>query len=513
MKITYRFISLFLFIVIFSVSAEAQGFKTILDKITVLEERLNRLEASGTGASGTSADAGLIEQIQASIDSLRAIVAKLAERTEELAAGSDLLEGKMAGFETRLSLIDPAGSEKPIGEFTLELRELLGELRSVVESAEVKTPVAEKVLANVTVSDNFKMRLYGFVKVEAFYDDTELAKGDWLLFVYPGDDARAEQDVFSMNARHTRLGMNIDGPSFGEGGKITGKIEMDFAGGFPNSSTAARQPLLRLRHAWVQVSKPTWEARFGQDWALIAGPFPNTTSFVVGAGKGNLWMRYPQIRYTVKKNPVRFSVSINRPMAGNIKYDDYAGGDFDFVGDGERSGTPWIMGRLWYTEGKATVSVSGHYGQEQINDNLGVKHDNETFSLNADLQYSSGPLKLTARAFYGENLNSFFGGVFQGFARGDSTVTNISSKGGWAQMVYSFNKNWSATVGGGMDDPEDDELSSGNRCKNDWLFTNITYNLAKSVTFMLEYEHLKTSYIDREAGKNKRIQFVTYYKF
>lgn len=363
------------------------------------------------------------------------------------------------------------------------------------------------------LSAKFKIKFYGFVKLEAIYDNTEVAKGDWLLFVRPNDSPEAKQEVFTMNARHTRIGMDIQGPVIDKNGKIVSRIEFDFAGGFPNSSTAARQPQLRLRHAWVEVNFPSWEARFGQDWALIASPFPNTTSFVVGAGKGNLWMRYPQIRYTFKKDKIKFATSINRPMAGNIKYNDFDGGDFDPVADGERSGLPWLMGRMWYIQDDFTASLSAHYGKEKISDLLGNAHNKSSYSLNADVQLRAGSLKFIVRGFYGENLNSFFGGVFQGFTCDSSSVTNVASKGGWFQFLYKLNPSWSATLGGGMDDPDDNNLKTGNRSRNDWGFFNIAYNYKKPLIFILESEFLRTSYINGEEGENIRFQFVTYFKF
>ena len=373
--------------------------------------------------------------------------------------------------------------------------------------------VAFSLMAGEAVESKYKINVYGFVKLEAIYDNTEVAKGDWLLFVRPGDSPQADQSVYTMNARHSRIGMKFQGPTILEDGKVNALIEADFAGGFPNSSTAARQPLLRLRHAWVEIDKPMWALRFGQDWALISGPFPNTTSFVVGAGKGNLWMRYSQIKYTLKMKPVKLALSINRPMAGNIKYDNYAGGSFDIVGDGEKSGMPWFMGRVWLNTGKATLSLSGHYGQEQINDLSDVAHDMKSYSVNADVVLPVGPMTLTARGFMGENLNSFFGGVFQGFTKDASSVTNVAAKGGWGQIQYKLSNTWALTAGGGMDDPDDADLTSGMRSKNTWLFGNAAMTLHPSLVFMLEAESLKTSYLDGEDGDNLRIQFVTYFKF
>jgi len=364
-----------------------------------------------------------------------------------------------------------------------------------------------------TVSSKFNLKLYGFVRFEAIFDNTQMAVGDWQLFARPGNSSYADEKIFTMTARHTRFGMKIDGPALQGGGKINGLIEIDFAGGFPNSSTAARQPLPRLRHAWVEINKSNWALRFGQDWALISGPFPGTTNFVVGAGKGNLWMRYPQIKYTIKGKTTKFALSLNRPMAGNIKYNNFAGGSFDMVGDGERSGLPWIMARLWLMSGKNTFSVSGHYGMEKIADLSASTHEVKTFSLNADAVLNFGKVVFTGRGFMGENLNSFFGGVFQGFTRDATSVMNVASKGGWGQFKFKLSDLWSLTLGGGLDDPDEKDLNTGARTRNDWLFSNLTYSFTSSVKFMFGCDHVKTSYLNGEAGKNLRLQFVSLFVF
>ncbi len=496
----------------------AQGGSSIMEKIVALEEKLNRLEASQkkdlqdlrtrisqlAQSENRSGDPLAAAAWHDSLQSIRAELDRLDQEVEQAKTSGDLSE------ETELLKTAAA-----------ELHELVLKLRSDEKTKPEPEPFKNvtaiaadaKPPASEAVTNKFKAKLYGFVKFEAIYDNTEVAQGDWYLYVKPGNSPQAEQDVFTMNARHTRFGFKFDGPALKNDGKVQGLIEVDFAGGFPNSATAARQPILRLRHAWVELNYPKWEARFGQDWALICSPFPNTTSFVVGAGKGNLWMRYPQMTFTWKQEPVKLAFSLNRPMAGNVKYEDYAGGDFDPVDDGERTGLPWLMSRCWVKLGAATLSVSGHYGQEQINDLSAKPHDVDTYSLNADAVVNRGPISITVRGFYGENLNSFFGGVFQGYTRDSTDVRNIASMGGWAQVIYKINEDWAATLGGGMDDPDDDDLTAGMRSKNDWVFGNVAYTVQKALTFMLESAYLKTSYLQGEAGDNLRFQFVTYYKF
>ncbi len=372
-----------------------------------------------------------------------------------------------------------------------------------------------------------KFTPYGFVRFEMIYDNTEVAKGDWLLFVHPGDSRQADQDQLTATARHTRLGFDISRSAYKDEGMVTAKIELDFAGGFPNSGTAARQPLVRLRHAWMQYAESNWAFRFGQDWALISTPFPATTNFVVGAGAGNLWMRYPQIRFTQEFEQFKYALSLNRPMAGNIKYDDYAGGDLDPVGEGERSAMPWLMGRIWAAFDPVTISVGGHYGQEQVFDDTSTAlndfdfddHDMDTYSVVGSIILKQEKFSLTLNGFYGENLNSFFGGVFQGVVRYPDKVENVAAFGGWGQVAVDLHEKWNMAIGGGMDDPDEDDLPAEARDRNDWIFGTLTCKLIPEIAMKLGVDYMKTHYMDDdagneiEAGDNVRVTFQTVYSF
>jgi len=366
----------------------------------------------------------------------------------------------------------------------------------------------------ITLStDPIKVQLYGFVKLDAFYDNTEVYQGDWMLFARPEGTIQSETNVFSMNARASRMGLKFTGPALTPKIGLNALLEMDFSGGFPNSSSAARQPQLRLRHAWVELNHAVWELRLGQDWGLITGPFPNTTDAVVGAAKGNLWMAYSQAKLTLKHDPLKLAVSVNRPMSGNVKYDSFTGGDLDIVDDGERSGQPWLMGRVWYSSKMLTASVSGHYGQESIADLSAKTHEVTTYSANADVILNLGKLSLTGRVFSGENLNTFFGGIVQGYVTDSTSVTNIAAQGGWAQAVFQVDPNWALTAGAGLDDPDDTHLASGARSRNFWKYGCLTWKPAGELAFMFEVNHLTTDYIAKDSGSNLRVQFTTTYTF
>lgn len=358
-----------------------------------------------------------------------------------------------------------------------------------------------------------KVELYGFLKLDAFYDNSEVYQGDWLLFARPGATPQAKTKVFSMNARASRLGLRFTRPQLNANTNLNALLEMDFSGGFPNSATAARQPQVRLRHAWMELEHKVWELRLGQDWGLIVGPFPYTTEALVGAARGNLWMAFAQVKFSLKLQPFKVAFSVNRPTSGNVKYNSYENGDLDIVDDGERSGLPWFMGRVWYTTPKLTLSLSSHYGQEKIADLSAAYHKVTSYSYNADLIFNLGKLNLTAKVFRGSNLNTFFGGIVQGYVAKAAGITSIPAQGGWGQISYSLKPQLIATVGLGIDDPDDSKLPTGYRAHNLFQYVNLTYKPVTDLAFMFEVNHLTTEYIDRPTGRNLRLQFTSTYQF
>jgi hypothetical protein len=456
-----------------------------------------------------------------SFDSLKTQVAELRQSMSNyaglngsvttLASRFDGLEKDMAAVKTNPG--NTGGSGMP-PTLVAELQGLTDELKEAIkkqppEPAKPGAPVA----ADKGALSKYDMKIYGFVKLEAMRDNTEVVKGDWLLYANKGGTPQSRQNIFTMNARQSRLGLKIGGPQVGTKGKINALFEVDFAGGFPNSATAARQPNLRLRNAWVELNYPKWEARFGQDWGLISGPFPKSSSFTVLGCAGNLWMNYPQASFTLKENPMKFAISINRPMAGDLKYDENASGDLDPVDNGERTAMPWLMSRAWFTAGKLTTSVSSHYGTKKINDLSAHSHTVKSYSANADVVFKIGHVSLTTRGFYGENLNSFLGGINQGYTTDSSSVKSITAAGGWGQVMYDFSDSWAATFGAGIDDPKNSDLTNGMRARNQVIYSNVAYKIQKAVEFVFETDYLKTYFVKARSGENWRTQFTSYFRF
>ncbi|MCB2213119.1 hypothetical protein KQI52_13480 [bacterium] len=369
------------------------------------------------------------------------------------------------------------------------------------------------LLVGSAIAGEVEFKPYGFVRGEGYYDTESVAAGDWLLF--SADDQTPGRDVgqLSFSARHTRIGVKISGIEYVDGVNVYGKIETDFAGGFPNSTTQARQPLLRLRLAYVAITTDKLEYRIGQDWTIISAPFPNTAMFVVGAGLGNLWMRMPQMSLAYKMGDVKLTGSVNRAISATDKYDAFTSSDLDVNGSGEKTGLPYVMGRLDWNKKAIGISVMGHTGWEDIPDGNGKIHRMNSWSGIVALRLESGKIRLRGEYFQGENLNAFFGGIIQGQVAMANKVENIAAMGGWVDLTYKLTDKWSVVAGAGMDDPDDEFLGPTNRDLNEWIWGNFQYKPVKNLTMILETNYVRTTYVNEGAGDNVRIAFVTVMTF
>lgn len=368
-------------------------------------------------------------------------------------------------------------------------------------------------LFSSAVAQDIEFDPYGFVRAESYYDTESVVSGDWLIYSKADNTPGRDLGQFSVSARHSRIGVKISGLQLGDQVDVIGKLEADFAGGFPNSSTAARQPLLRLRIATISFKTQHWEVRFGQDWVLLSFPYPNTANFVIGAGSGNMWMRMPQLRVAYTGGPVTLTGSVNRPLAGNAKYDSFNSSDLDVNSDGEETGLPFLMGRIDYERKAIGIGVFGHVGWEDIDDLAGLTHRKMGWSVNGAVRLESKAFRIRAKVFQGENLNSFFGGILQGYVQQQNAVENIASMGGWADLTLFLSEKWSCAAGAGMDDPDDEFLGAANRDLNEFMFGNISFKPVKRLTFTFETNYIQTTYVDESKGDNIRFQVLSVFTF
>ncbi len=384
-------------------------------------------------------------------------------------------------------------------------------------AATSKTPVVSSLAVD----------LYGFVRVDASYDSARTTGSNYALWV-DNEQMNSNDDQFGITARHSRVGLNIKGPKFGQGAfeaETSGKIEVDFD---DTNSNSNNKPSPVMRHAYLVIKWP--KQRFsilaGQTWDVISPLYAPTLSYSVMWWQGNIGYRRPQVRLTkefvLAENEGKPSVLWKWEVAAARtigRRTSFTRGGARPGDTGEDAGSPSVQARTGITfpgigGRKTTVGVSGHYGQEEFDRSAsGNPRHLTSWSLNADVVVPVADwLKFKGEGFYGQNLAAYLGGIGQGV--NTTTLTEITSHGGWVAASFGPFNNWSFNAGAGYDDPDTHDLtSSTSRTYNQRIFGNTWYTINKKTKVGFEVSHLKTNYDGLEAGNSVRAQLAFLYTF
>jgi hypothetical protein len=370
--------------------------------------------------------------------------------------------------------------------------------------------VAEPIANPLPIS----FKPYGYVKLDAAYDSTRTANGDYMWYVLPKVEGKSD-DEFNMTARETRFGMDLTGSDVGTA-KTTGKIEGDFYG--PGGT--ANSPNLRLRLAYLDVAMINgFSVRAGQDWDAFMTVSPKMINFGYLADAGALGLRRPQCRIT-QEMKVGASKLIAKVAAARTVGEDIDGGGHD---DGADSGRPTVQGNLVFetkllSTKAAKIGISGHWGTETVDTSISNKitrvdsKDYDTWSAIGSLYFPVlERVAFQGSVWQGENLDIYYGGIGQGINK--DLEREIGAQGGWAQVVMDLTECINFNVGYGWDNPDDADLNKNNRTKNEMVFTSIYYKLNSAATLAFEYSNMTTYYKGADKAENNRFQGSAIYKF
>ena len=151
---------------------------------------------------------------------------------------------------------------------------------------------------SLQAQDAPKFKLYGFVRNYFAFDTRVSSAGTEDFYYWMPKDVKmvGTEDVnavssFRFAALTSRLGVDISGYEV-DGYKIGGKFEADFYAGLTGNTGTAQ---LRLRQAFVSVSKGTRSWKVGQTWHPMAADLPDIFSLESGAPFGP-FSRTPQVQ-------------------------------------------------------------------------------------------------------------------------------------------------------------------------------------------------------------------------
>jgi len=386
---------------------------------------------------------------------------------------------------------------------------------------------------------------YGYIKVDAAYDDSKAYNGNFIAWVLQETDHPSNlvtqgepgNDAFSLTANQSRFDLKVLAPKYGEI-ETYGLFEIDFYGNLINKTglTATggpeNRPSVLVRHAFIEMKKGTWGLLLGQTHDPISLQVADTWNYFVCWMAGNPGYRRPQIR-----------LMKDFPLPDGSKLSAWAGimrtvEDTGWVQGGEESGWPTTWARLTYTRpmlGKEfMLSVNGHYGKEEVRDKAAITAPSPAPFLSEELNSWSGNVELIlplpygfwikGEGFYGSMLGTYYAGIGQSFTIRADDLNAVHAWGGWGQLGWVASPSLRFHVGASIDNPRNSDLAPttinpegnvvpGGRSLNRIFYANFMYNVTPAVLTGYEITHALTQYNEGPNGDDLRHQVSVMFKF
>lgn len=364
---------------------------------------------------------------------------------------------------------------------------------------------------------DFSIVPYGRVVVSTVYETARSYPGDIILWAQSADVQG--EDAFYVDAKSTRLGLKIAGPSPGccPGAHLGACVEIDFQGQYLTHN----KPGLLFRRGFIEMKNESFKFLAGQEWEVISPLYPGNLNYVPGSGVGNLGYRRAQVRaerYLTTQGGRKLTLqsSLNMDILQDFNTDATVRADV--------AGWPVLEGRAAWQFARglsrgvqpAEFGVSAHIG-EIVYDFLAPNPDpvddltRRTWSLNCDVRVPiTQRLTFRGELFTGENLSAYMGGILQGVDK--QTRNTVRSTGGWFDFGYQWTPRLRSYAGFSLDDPFDQDLTSG-RTYNHFYFANLLYDVTDKFMVGIDVSSWKTLWIGQRPGDLVRFDFQAQYNF
>ncbi len=387
---------------------------------------------------------------------------------------------------------------------------------------------------NELVVGKSKFKLYGFLRLDAIFDDSRPSDThivQWIRSEDPkalGVPAAApigslrNSGDFSINPRLTRFGIDFTGPEIEAlgGAKVTGKTEIDFY----NLPSSESRNAPRMRHAYVKLAWDDISVLAGQTSDVISPMFPAINPDMIMWNAGNLGDRRPQFRmeYTPKVGPGQFVFQSEVGSSGVNDAQDLdpaANGGFK---DGETSALPTLQARLAYRlpvgKQNAELGFWGHRAWQKTDTAIGTsgRHLFNSYVYGLDLSVPVYRDIVTWRSelWQGQNLSDVRGGIAQ--AINLNSGREVHAWGGWSELSVRPVKWYSVHGGYAIDNPRNGDLvtvpAGVGRAENDIWYLGVR-GYFDPIEIGFDYMNWTTKYIGFGKGTDNRFQSFISYKF
>lgn len=368
------------------------------------------------------------------------------------------------------------------------------------------------------------IQFYGFLRFDAYWNT---ARSDSVIIpfrVLPEDGTIAQPNDgdYAFDPRLTRFGVDIDGGPIGPFSSAKGRIEIDFSN--HPSGVAESRATPRIRVAWLQLEKGKWTMRFGQNWDVIAPLLPAANNETLMWNVGNLGDRRPMgeaVYKSVSASGTEFLAHFAAGLTGAVNNQDLdtpAGEK-----DGFDSAVPNFQARVaataksWVAEKKWTAGFWGYVAFLETDTLFAGEDSFSPYCVGLDWNIPVHRIiTIRGELWYGQALGDVRGNVGQTINTG--TGSEIQGWGGWIELRFEPNKNWTFYGGGTIDNPDDGDVpaaagTSQPATLNCAVYVGGFYSFGSGLRMGLDVIYWETQYQGLALGNMIRLNFFTQFDF
>jgi regulator of replication initiation timing len=371
--------------------------------------------------------------------------------------------------------------------------------------------IDEQYQTKVESASKYRVRLSGTVLVNLFSNRGAVDNIDFPSFAVDSGFIYTRGSVGG-TLRQSLVGLEVFGPDV-KGAKVSGDLQFDFAGGFPNQPDGVALGLPRLRTGSVRMAWPKTTVVAGQDAPFFSPLSPSSIASVALPAfsySGNLWTWIPQIRLER-----RFDLSENSnillqggfldPLNGDVPLYQYA----RVPQAGEASRRPASALRTGWTHrmfGRDfTIGASSYYSRQ----NWGFGRHIDAWAATSDWTVPLGSRFEFAGEFYrGRAIGGLGGGIGRSvlfnttLADPRARIKGLNTTGGWAQIKFrqSDKLEWNGAYGQDSVPTRtvrfypffQQSYVGASITRNQSAFANFIYRPRSDLMLSLEYRRIRT---------------------
>jgi regulator of replication initiation timing len=490
----------------------------IIWKTSYLSAFLGLVAVCSWGQAATEAQTAQVDptvrELAQQVRELRAAIEEM--RTEAAAYRAETAELRRELLVTREQTKGTTASQpEQLTTTTSESNNLENRVAVLEESSQLLNgKVDEHYQTKIESASKYKVRLSGIALLNLYSNHGAFDNADFPSYV-PQPTPFNSGTSLGATLRQSELGLEIFGPRLA-GARVSGNLQVDFAGGFPNTLSGANFGLLRMQTASMRMDWKNTSLVVGQDAMFLSPNSPTSfASLAIPALSyaGNLWGWIPQVRLEH-----RFVIADDQNITVQAGLIDNITGEPPFVPydrqkqAGESSGQPAYGVRVGWTRKlfgqPLTLGTAGYYSRQRWGFERHVDGWAGMFDWAVPL---SERWSLNGEFYRGRAIGGLGGGIgrstlYSGSIFDPATrIIGLDTAGGWSQIKFRATPKLEFNGAFGLDNPMANDVRAfplavsyydPTLAQNRAALVNFVYHARSNLLFSSEYRRLQTFVID-----------------